>query len=69
MEIANQNQSNSKHIKSVNHLIETKSIIHASKITKMVASTSQDQTAECTQNKIINSSWQRVCSYEMNRQE
>ena len=56
MEIAYQNQSNSKHIESVNHLIETKSIIHASKKTKMVVSTSQDQTAECMQNKIINSS-------------
>ena len=47
MGIANQNQSNSKHMESINHLIETKSIIYASKMTQMVASTTQDQTAEC----------------------
>ena len=57
MGIANQNQSNSKHIESINHLIATKSIIYASKITQKVAFTTQDQTAECKQNKIINSSW------------
>ena len=56
MGIANQNQSNSKHIESINHLIATKSIIYASKITQKVAFTTQDQTAECKQNKIINSS-------------
>ena len=35
-------------------------IIFASKITQMIPSTTQDHTAKCVQNQIINSSWQRI---------
>ena len=39
------------------HRIETRPIIYASKITRMLPSTTQNDTAECTQ--VTNTSWQR----------